>query len=113
MAVVTIGAVRMHSRPNWPGCLHVPTLPARRFVPDLPNCSLEVRMRCGSGGCGVIIEALGTFADQSTADKPFESAQGGVVFRRCETERLPDGQCPPGAANAVHVVLGMFRKVVV
>src|SRR6266568_2683562 len=61
----------------------------------------------------LIIKTLSAFAYKSPADKPFESAQRGMILRRGKTKRISNGQGASGAANAVHVILGMLRKVVI
>lgn len=61
----------------------------------------------------LIIETVGAFANESTANEPFEGAQRAVVFGCRETQRVTDGVRPPGAPDAVDVILGMFGEVII
>src|SRR5256885_1033165 len=61
----------------------------------------------------LIIKTLSAFAYESPANKPFESAQRGMILRRGETQRISNGQRASSAADAVHVILGMLGKVVI
>src|ERR1051325_2477708 len=64
------------SERHWPSGTRCLNLPARRFVPGRLRCSLRSHLLTWSGGRGMIIEPVGAFADQSAANKAFESAQG-------------------------------------
>src|SRR5207253_8146802 len=61
---------------------------------------------------GLRIEALGHLARNPAADEALQGPKVGlVVARRDEADRVADRLRPPRAADAVHVVLGLWREV--
>ena len=61
----------------------------------------------------MIIKSLSAFAHQAAPDEPFERTHRRLIIGCRETDGIPDGVGPSGAANAMHVVLGVQGKVVV
>ena len=61
----------------------------------------------------MIIETLGAFTNKSAANKSFESAQSPMILGRRETQRISNRVRAASASDAMHVVFGMFGKVVI
>src|SRR5260370_40643393 len=62
---------------------------------------------------GWIIEPFRSFANEATANEAFEVTQRRAVVRSREADCIADCMRPAGAPNAMHVILGMHRKIVV
>src|SRR5688500_11022908 len=62
---------------------------------------------------GVVIEAFGAFADDAAADEAFEGAQRSLVLRGDEADRVADGEGAAGAADAMDVIFGVHREIVI
>jgi hypothetical protein len=66
---------------------------------------------CQSGSS--VIEVFGAFARNAPADEALQRAQGAVIFRRHEADGIAHRVGAAGAADAVDVVLGMHREVII
>src|SRR5881296_902573 len=92
-----------------------PVRPPATGSPSVGRRWLPCRLMSVEGGFGdsgrsrVIIESFSAFADQSAANKPFESADLGMIFRRGEAKRLADGQRAASTPNAMDIILRMLR----
>src|SRR5689334_15220801 len=62
---------------------------------------------------GGVVEAFSAFAYDAASDESFEGAQRAVVFRGDKADRFADGMGAAGAANPVHVIFRVHRKIVV
>ncbi len=63
-------------------------------------------------GCRVV-ETFGALAHEAAADEALERAQGAVIIRSDEADRVADGQGPARAADPVDVILRVHGKVVI
>ena len=70
-------------------------------------------MFCSCRRGSAIVKAFGAFPHHTAADEPFERAQGGMIFRRRKAQGVAYGMRPTGAANAMHIILGMHGEVIV
>src|SRR5690606_15736398 len=62
---------------------------------------------------GTVVETLEFELGNLLPDEALDVAEVVEIFRRDKGEGVADGLCPAGAADAVHVVLGLLRHVVV
>src|SRR4051812_11286131 len=65
----------------------------------------------GRRRCGVVIKTFGALAHQAAADESLQTAQCAMVLARDETDRVADGEGATGAADAVHIILRVHRKI--
>src|SRR4029078_8162196 len=63
--------------------------------------------QCGGGG----VEAFGFLANEAAADEALERAQRVVILGGDEADGITDGECAPGAADPVDVVLRVHGEV--
>ena len=63
----------------------------------------------GSG----VIKTFRALADDPAADESFKGTKGAVIFRGDKADRFTDSVRATGAANAVHIILGVHWKIVV
>ena len=62
---------------------------------------------------GSIVEAFGTFAHDAPADEAFERAQGAMILGRDEADGVANRVSAARAADAVDVILGVHREVII
>ena len=60
-----------------------------------------------------VVEALGAFADNAASDEALERAERAVVLGGDEADRVADRVGAAGAADAVDVILGVHREIVI
>src|ERR1035441_9610839 len=65
------------------------------------------------GRSGPIVEALGAFAHNAPADEAFKRPQGAVIVGRYEADGVAHRVSAARAADAVDVILGVHREVVI
>ena len=62
---------------------------------------------------GGIIKTFGFLPHNTATDETFERAQFTLIFVRDETDGVADGVRATGAADAVDVILGLHRKIII
>jgi hypothetical protein len=61
----------------------------------------------------MVIETLCAFPHNSATNEAFERTQRPMILGCNETNRIAHRVRPASAANAVHVILGMHREIVI
>jgi hypothetical protein len=62
---------------------------------------------------GIVIKIVRPFPQNAATDETLECAQRSLVFRGNKAYRIANGMSPPGSADAMNIIFGMHRKVVV
>ena len=61
----------------------------------------------------IVIESFRAFAHDAPPDKTLERTQRSVIFRSDETDRIADRMRAARASDAMDVILGVHRKIVI
>jgi hypothetical protein len=75
--------------------------------------SFSLALWRSSGRGSRVVEAFGAFAHDPSANEAFERAQGTLIFRRYEADGVAHCVRAARPANAVDIVLGVHREVII
>src|SRR4051794_10568074 len=60
-----------------------------------------------------VVESFSAFADDAPANESFQRTQRAVIFRGDKADGFADRMRAPGAANAMHIILGVHREIII